>query len=194
MISAEVCFLWFSQIFTMFSYFRSEPSLPIVTHSFFKAGTGNSFFFIASVIGIALANKRQPALSRNLSLLKDMQIDLPVINASSLTSFKRIQDASVGIFHRKYLNLTALVGARSVYFAGYLQSYKYFQPYQEEIRRQFRFVPRIFDEARELIGNVTFGQHDCTGKNVMAAESILSTRKYTYSENDFCFLIFEQKN
>lgn len=140
-----------------FLFFRLDPKLPIVTHSFFKAGTGNCLFFIASVIGIALANKRQPALSKRLPLLQYMRVDLPIINASSLTTFKHIQDSSVGVFHRKYLNLSSLVGERSVYFAGYLQSYKYFQAYQEEIRRQFRFVPRIADEARHLIRNATTG-------------------------------------
>ncbi|OQV23956.1 putative Galactoside 2-alpha-L-fucosyltransferase 1 [Hypsibius exemplaris] len=135
-----------------------DDDIPVVTHSFFKAGTGNTLFFIASIIGIARSNGRRPVLSKDLSLLKTMNIDLPIINASSLESFKRIQDASVGVYHKKYRNLTALVGSSNVYFAGYLQSYKYFHHCKEEILRQFQFRKSVTDEALELIQNAAEGR------------------------------------
>jgi hypothetical protein len=148
-----------------------DPDLPVVTHSLFKVGTGNTLFFIASIIGVAKTNGWNAALSKRIPLLESMKIELPVVNPSELNFFKRLHDPGVGIYYKKYENLSAIVGSNSVYLTGPMQSYKYFHRYKDIIVQQFRFKDEITSEANRLI-------RDLIGKSKQVLD--LFARKFSF--------------
>uniref|UniRef100_A0A183J6B3 L-Fucosyltransferase n=1 Tax=Soboliphyme baturini TaxID=241478 RepID=A0A183J6B3_9BILA len=119
-------------------------------------GLGNLMFQYASLYGLAKTNRLKPIFEcenstledvfRNLSIARSNQSSKPLVevNSDPCCTFKQ--------------SLTTLLENRSYHVAGFVQSWKYFSPYMDDIRQQFVFQPEVEHELKrwsngsELIG------------------------------------------
>lgn len=142
-----------------YTFFYSTNSFPISVNtnesylcSYFEGGLGNQMFIYASLFGISR--------DKNMTLLLNSHDELNTIfqlNVTQLRSTKRICRSSIVIQERlpctydpEILNFDR---RKVVKLKGFLQSWKYFIKYEDEIRKQFVFERLIRDQAREIINN-----------------------------------------
>ena len=111
---------------------------------------GNEIFAFASVLAIARHNTLNPVLSASSSLRNVFQITTQVRDKSH-GQWRYFHEKQPCAFDRRTMNMNADTNVEVV---GYLQSWKYFRNYEDEERRQLRFVEAIRLDADSYIRSV----------------------------------------
>ncbi|OQV16811.1 putative Galactoside 2-alpha-L-fucosyltransferase 1 [Hypsibius exemplaris] len=135
-------------------------SARLITHHFHKGRLGNWMFQAASLVGIARTNRRIPIL---LTTQKDKSqlfeaFHLSLIDQAALfrnaTDMDRstVPDTGAARYNSATKSLTSL--PQTLVLSGYLQSWKYFEAYREEIRRLFTFRIGVYNKAEKTITDV----------------------------------------
>lgn len=116
---------------------KSCNYLTIITSDTLYRGLGNVMFFYASMYGIAKMNRKLPFIHGSTFPLNDIfQITTPVGKFLDVTLFYKLTESSCC----KYMNGSDVLKCEESYIlGGYRISWKYFQNYLLEIRKQFTF-------------------------------------------------------
>ena len=117
---------------------------------------GNKMFRYASVYGIAKRNGKTVFLpSTHEELLTTFQLDYNCIlsdEQKNTTVWSQLQEVKYAEFDK---TLTRLASYNNIHIRGFLQSWKYFIAYSDDIRRQFRFRDHIQSKATAFLRRVT---------------------------------------
>nr|KAI8732622.1 galactoside 2-alpha-L-fucosyltransferase 1-like [Biomphalaria glabrata] len=131
---------------------------------------GNQMFMYASTFGLARAQHRVPVFikGRNLSRI------FKITSRRRMNSFKRwrvFKESSYAKFDSKLRKFPET----NIFLLGFLQSWRYFHNVDDEIRREFTFVPSIQKKADVVISdyrsNVT--NHVLVGVHVRRGDFLL---------------------
>ncbi|CAG5125712.1 unnamed protein product [Candidula unifasciata] len=115
---------------------------------------GNHLFQYASTLGIARVQNRHIVQSPEFELRKIFDLKhklLPYRDfRSTISRWQRIKEARFGCFQQSLMTLPPV----NIHLLGYVQSYKYFDSIQEEIRRDFTFSKSIAKKADAILRNI----------------------------------------
>ena len=112
---------------------------------------GNVMFQYASLYGIARKNNRSAAINTRLYKgLWDVFSNLTIPRKAS-SNGEVMRERRYGTYDPRFENLPD----SDVSLRGYLQSWKYFQKYESEIRQQFAFKDSVLAEARDYLVNTS---------------------------------------
>ncbi|KAK0042573.1 galactoside 2-alpha-L-fucosyltransferase 2-like isoform X2 [Biomphalaria pfeifferi] len=131
---------------------KSATSRAIVTKLYLTTRImgrlGNQMFIYATMIGLATAQNRVPIIKSGEDLVKTFQITN--LNEDMNTDgWNLVRESAFAIFESKLMNLPP----RNLIVTGYLQCWRYFQHAQDQIRREFTFVPSIQKEAEAVLAS-----------------------------------------
>ena len=154
---------------------------------------GNKIFAYASLIAIARNNNLNPVLSPGSSLRNVFQVTSDILDRRrSRSPWRAFYEKQACAFDRRTLHLKLDM---NIEFVGYLQSWKYFRNFTDEVRRELRFVDSVHHEAdayvksvverhfgRNSSGVVTVGIH--VRRSDMAS-SAANSRGYTVASADY---------
>ena len=154
---------------------------------------GNKIFAYASLIAIARNNNLNPVLSPGSSLRNVFQVTSDILDRRrSRSAWRVFYEKQACAFDRRTLHLKL---DTNIEFVGYLQSWKYFRNFTDEVRRELRFVNSVQHDAdayvksvvernfgRNSSGVVTVGIH--VRRSDMAS-SAANSRGYTVGSADY---------
>ena len=113
---------------------------------------GNMMFAYASTLAIARNNNLIPVLPSSSYLRDIFQVTAGVLDEQRSSSpWISFHEKQACAFDRRTLHLKT---GRNINMVGYLQSWKYFNKFGEEVRRQLRFVDSIRSTADAYIRSV----------------------------------------
>ena len=113
---------------------------------------GNMIFAYASTLAIARKNNLIPVLPSGSKLRDIFQVTAGVLDKRrSSGPWSSFHEKQACAFDRRTLHLKT---GRNVEMVGYLQSWKYFSNFEDEVRRQLRFVDGIRTRAEAYIRSV----------------------------------------
>ena len=116
----------------------------------FNGGLGNNLFQYAALYSLAKANKMKPVISKLDKMLIDtfhITAEQTDVEAPGEYFPKYIEDKAAEFdVQTKFLDLR-----QDIELLGYFQSWKYFEPVKEELRKQFTFRRDILQEAGSFI-------------------------------------------
>ena len=125
-------------------------SLYKVYHDGFDGRFGNLLFQYAAAYGIARMNNRSAVVhkTRFNSLWEVFaNLTIPRDNPKKMTT---LREAKYGTYDRKFERLPD----SNVLIHGYFQSWKYFQRYESDLRKQFVFKESVLSEARDYLMDI----------------------------------------
>ncbi|XP_059144926.1 galactoside alpha-(1,2)-fucosyltransferase 2-like [Physella acuta] len=106
---------------------------------------GNQMFIYAAMLGIAKAQMRLPFVEDGKHLGQTFKLNYVNSNINTsrweLKHVGRYATFDPDLFHLPNINIS---------LRGYFQSWKYFSHIQEEIRREFTFLPHITEQSVEF--------------------------------------------
>ncbi|OQV16658.1 hypothetical protein BV898_09170 [Hypsibius exemplaris] len=131
-----------------------------VSHVIIDGGLGNWMFMVGSMFGVAQTNHRRPSLLKDYWAEKDFEAfsvekknrtNLLGSDSEALFQSSIIGEMAAGKFTPAMANLTAAKGPRNVTLAGYLQSWRYFDLYRDDVRSLFTFSREVFRSSLRAI-------------------------------------------
>ncbi|XP_055871046.1 galactoside alpha-(1,2)-fucosyltransferase 2-like [Biomphalaria glabrata] len=153
----------------------------------FMGRLGNQMFIYATMVGLARAQNRVPVLKSGGDLVTTFQITN--LNKDMNTDgWNVISESAYAIFNSKFMNLPP----RNLIVTGYLQSWRYFQHAQDEIRREFTFVPSIQKEADAVLASCRsqLQNHVIVGVHVRRGDFVSpGGQKYGYGVADGSYFV-----
>lgn len=117
--------------------------------------TGNLMFRYASLYGVAKVNNKIPlVIYENFPLSEAFKLTIPILNVSYIneSNFRQVYDPMTFGFSDKVFNLSC---NESYEMSGLRQSFKYFDLYHEEIRKEFQFIDSVDKQCNEVLTNIT---------------------------------------
>ncbi|XP_062611938.1 galactoside alpha-(1,2)-fucosyltransferase 2-like isoform X2 [Saccostrea cucullata] len=140
------------------SQLTRPPSRPITTRPApthyvtvnFEGRLGNQIFEFASMFGIAKHNNLIPVIPPNSLLRRIFKITLG--NTRPEIQMNRRYNEKKGCTFEP--GLMSLGGSQNVWIKGYLQSWKYFQHAEKELRKQYTFQDHIALKAKSTFQSV----------------------------------------
>lgn len=115
----------------------------------FKGRLGNEIFEYASLYGIARHNQMIPVVDDKFHLRRIFKISLTSVKP--LTNIKRFHEAKACAFDEKAFVLDKKYNWT---LSVYLQSWKYFNDYSEDLRKEFRFKETIQAQAVQKFNDI----------------------------------------
>lgn len=120
---------------------------------------GNFCFRYASALGIAKANNMTLVLP-DTPLVREMRLyfkitaplDTELVSPPPAHSYKNISESHWGMFNAKYFTLPAQTNIRLTWV--YSQSWKYFYPIEDEVKRQLTFTDSLSRDSRLFVQGV----------------------------------------
>uniref|UniRef100_A0A2C9KQS9 L-Fucosyltransferase n=1 Tax=Biomphalaria glabrata TaxID=6526 RepID=A0A2C9KQS9_BIOGL len=142
--------------------------------TWFMGRLGNQMFIYASMVGLARAQNRVPVINSGGDLVNTFQITNLNENINT-NGWKWVSESAFAIFESKLMNLPPI----NIIVTGYLQCWRYFQHAQDEIRREFTFVPSIQKEADAVLASCRskLQNHVIVGVQVRRGDLVLSRNK-----------------
>ncbi|KAK0042567.1 galactoside 2-alpha-L-fucosyltransferase 2 [Biomphalaria pfeifferi] len=140
----------------------------------FTGRLGNQMFIYATMVGLARAQNRVPIIKSGGDLVNTFQITN--LNKDMNTDgWNVISESAYAIFNSKFMNLPP----RNLIVTGYLQCWRYFLHAQDEIRREFTFVPSIQKEADAVLASCRsqLQNHVIVGVHVRRGDFVLDDKQ-----------------
>lgn len=131
-----------------------------VSHVIIDGGLGNWMFMVGSMFGVARTNFRRPSLLKdywaeknfeNFTIVKKNRTELFGNDTQLFFDNAAIGEAGPGKFTPSMTNVTAVKGPRNVILSGYLQSWRYFDLFRDDIRSMFTFSREVFNASLQAI-------------------------------------------
>ncbi len=141
-----------------FKHFVSRPIKHNISTTFDISGLGNLMFQYASLIGIAHSSHMRPVIPMDCKLNGIFQ--LPVTSWNSTRpglDWGKVLEPRASAFDKV---IAKLYIDDNVEVVGYLQSWKYFENVNDEIRKHFTFNEEIIREAEEFINKTIKEVHE----------------------------------
>ncbi|XP_060082268.1 galactoside 2-alpha-L-fucosyltransferase SEC1-like [Ylistrum balloti] len=128
---------------------ETEIHSPLYINFSLHGRLGNWMFAYASLIGIAMRNNRQPFISKYSSLSSIFKLQ------HTLSWQPVCLDDFTEQYPCKYDYHTENLPRINLTLKQYFQSWKYFEGYESEVRKEFTFWPNIYSKARTIFLNYT---------------------------------------
>ncbi|CAG5128535.1 unnamed protein product [Candidula unifasciata] len=128
---------------------KRNVTLYVTSADLTKGRLGNQMFTYASLLGIARAQNRRFVVSPGSDLQNTFKL-LHVAQMQDSGGWQVVREKHAYAFDTRLLNLTK----ENISIGGYLQSYKYFKDYADEVRQEFLFSDSIANEAYLIVHNL----------------------------------------
>ncbi|OWF55439.1 galactoside 2-alpha-L-fucosyltransferase 1-like [Mizuhopecten yessoensis] len=117
----------------------------------FWGRTGNHIFEYAALIGTADRNNMTPVIVENTDLVDLFDFQIPKLTVQNPTrEFEVVNERLAGAYNPEVEKLKDL--NKDVYLKGYLQSWKYFHPFEKKLKQKyFKFKDNLLREADEFL-------------------------------------------
>lgn len=119
-------------------------------------GLGNIMFLYASAYGLSWMKGMDLVIPKDNDLFRIFHLGASnlriVANYKLCKGVVNYGDRQNCAFNKQFLKLS---NQTSFWISGYLQSYKYFEAFFDDLRSQFTFKKHIQDEANRILSNVT---------------------------------------
>ncbi|XP_041361735.1 galactoside alpha-(1,2)-fucosyltransferase 2-like [Gigantopelta aegis] len=130
----------------------------------FKGQIGNQLFQYASIYGLTRDRGLRMVLPKDMMLARFLKIEADLTVDTCVCKYaKYVQEGPCCTVDA---NITAIGSHTDYYVNGFLQSWKYFYHYEQEIRNQFQFVDPVLFEA------------DFVLRSALNEKFVLHNRKY----------------
>ncbi|KAI0226868.1 Galactoside 2-alpha-L-fucosyltransferase 2 [Lamellibrachia satsuma] len=113
---------------------------------------GNQMFEYAAAYGIARMNNRSAVTHvTNFDMIRNLFTNLSLPRSPNLSNMTTVSEGKYGTYSTKYEKLPE----SNVKLWGYFQCWKYFQRYNNDLRREFTFNESIRTKSMDYLKNIT---------------------------------------